>query len=305
MSKIMITGANSGLGKECAHQLAQHEDVDTLYLACRNPHKAEAARRELESSTGRSIFEIVIMDVLDPTSVREAVAAFDGTLDGLMMNAGGLGGSTFLDQTPQGVTQMTASNLLGHVLLAEELLSANKLRGTVMYTGSEAARGVPKFGITRPELKTGSLEEFISICDGSDFESANDPMPPYAYVKLMGALWISSLARQYPDVRAVTVSPGHTAGTRVGDGLPPLKKALFKSAFKILPFFKLSHDLEFGARRLVEVMRDDQYRSGIFYASKEKVLTGPMIDQSTLFADLANTQYQDNARAALWHFLKR
>lgn len=303
MSKIMITGANSGLGKECAHQLAQHDDVETIYLACRNLQKAEVARQELESRTGRSIFQIVIMDVADPDSVREAVAAFDDILDGLMMNAGGLGGATFLEQTAQGVTQMTASNLLGHVLLAEELLAENKLRGTVLYTGSEAARGVPKFGITRPELKSGSREEFISICDGSVFQNANDPMPPYAYVKLMGALWISSLARQYPDVRALTVSPGHTAGTRVGDGLPPLKKALFKSAFKVLPFFKLSHDLESGARRLVDAMRDEQYRSGIFYASKEKVLTGPMIDQSTLFVDLANESYQDNARAAIWHFL--
>ena len=37
---VLITGANTGLGKELARQLALRDDFDTIYLACRNPVKA-------------------------------------------------------------------------------------------------------------------------------------------------------------------------------------------------------------------------------------------------------------------------
>lgn len=304
MKSIMITGANSGLGKECARQLAQQPEIETIYLACRNAQKAEAARKELESVSGRNIFEVVIVDVADPSAVRDAVSVFDGTLDALVMNAGGLGGKDFLAPTPQGVSQMTASNLLGHVLLAETLLESGKLHGVVLYAGSEAARGVPRIGITRPVIKMGSVEEFIAINDGSRFAGDNDPMAAYAYVKLVGALWMGALARRYPDVRINTISPGHTGGTQVGEDLPGLKKAIFKFGFKVLPFFNMAHGLESGAGRYVQALGDDSYRSGIFYASKEKALAGPVVDQSTLFADIANPEYQDNARQALLHALK-
>ena len=71
---ILITGANSGLGKESARQLAMIKETEKIYLACRNLSKAEEAKQSLEESTGRFIFEIVIMDVSNPDSVRSAVA---------------------------------------------------------------------------------------------------------------------------------------------------------------------------------------------------------------------------------------
>ena len=71
---ILITGANAGIGKDTARQLAGQSTTEKIYLACRNPAKAEAAKRELEQVTGRSIFEIVILDVSDTDSVRNAVS---------------------------------------------------------------------------------------------------------------------------------------------------------------------------------------------------------------------------------------
>jgi len=73
---ILITGANVGLGKESARQLAMINGTEKIYLACRNLSKAEEAKQSLEESTGKNIFEIVIMDVSNPNSVRSAVAGF-------------------------------------------------------------------------------------------------------------------------------------------------------------------------------------------------------------------------------------
>jgi hypothetical protein len=63
------------------------------------------------------------------------------------------------------------------------------------------------------------------------------------------------------------------------------------------------HTLEVGAKRFVDAISDERYKSGVFYASKEGKLSGDMVDQSTFFADLKNTSFQDNANEAIHHFI--
>ena len=69
---VLITGANAGIGKDVARQLALRPDFKRIYLACRNQDRATAAKAELEAATGRSIFDIIFMDVADLDSVRAA-----------------------------------------------------------------------------------------------------------------------------------------------------------------------------------------------------------------------------------------
>ena len=71
---VLITGANAGIGKEVARQLASRPEIARIYLACRNRDRATAAKAELEAATGRRIFDIVLMDVADPGSVRAGLA---------------------------------------------------------------------------------------------------------------------------------------------------------------------------------------------------------------------------------------
>jgi len=124
---ILITGANAGLGKDTARQLALIQETEKIYLACRNEVKAKDAKLELEKITGRSIFEIVIMDVSNPNSVKKAVENLSEPIDALIMNAGGMGGKTPFKITKYDTTQMFATNLLGHVILLDELVSSDKL----------------------------------------------------------------------------------------------------------------------------------------------------------------------------------
>ena len=142
--RIMITGANAGIGKNVAKQLALFNYTEKIYLACRNESKAAKAKKELEQQTGKSIFEIVIMDLNDLISVRTAVSLLDIPIDALIMNAGGSGGKTPLTLTKYGVTTIFATNVLGHVVLLEELLKAKKIKNVALFAGSEAARGIPK-----------------------------------------------------------------------------------------------------------------------------------------------------------------
>jgi len=91
---VLITGANVGLGKDIARQLALRPEIARVHLACRNPDKATTAKAELEAETGRRIFDIVIMDVADPRSVRASLTGINGSVDAVVMNAGGMGGKT-------------------------------------------------------------------------------------------------------------------------------------------------------------------------------------------------------------------
>ena len=67
---VLITGANVGLGKEVARQLALAGDFDRIYLACRNTDSGRSAAAELERITGRSIFTVIPMDLTDLDSVK-------------------------------------------------------------------------------------------------------------------------------------------------------------------------------------------------------------------------------------------
>jgi NAD(P)-dependent dehydrogenase (short-subunit alcohol dehydrogenase family) len=302
---ILITGANGGLGKESARQLAMKDETEKIFLACRNLTRAQEAKQSLEKSTGRSIFEIMIMDVSNPDSVRSAVAELIEPVDALIMNAGGMGGKSPLQITSNGVTSLFAANVLGHVVLLDELIKAKKLNNVALYAGSEGARGVDEMGMNRPDLKSSTVDEFARVIDGSFFNNEIDPMEAYGYIKYVAALWMSSEARNNPDLRFITMSPGFTKGTAVMDDLPPSKKLMFKYIMLpiVAPLKGMVHKLEKGAKRFVDGINNESFTSGVFYASRAKSLVGPVIDQGTIFPDLNNTTFQDNANAAIHRFI--
>jgi len=303
IQSVLITGANAGLGREAARQLALRDDVTKIYLACRNPSKAEAAKTSLEAETGRHIFETVLVDVSDPASVRAAVSRMATPIDAVILNAGGTIGSNRNDLTADGVTNMFAVNMLGHVVLVDELLERQLVTSTILYAGSEAARGIPKMGIKRPDMADFSVDEFSSIANGTKFGAKVDPLEVYAGIKLVGAHWMASMARQHPHIRFVTMSPGGTTGTNGMDELPFLKRLFFKHVGgKLMPLFGMMHGVDKGASRYVEGLLNPKYESGHFYASGPDYPTGPLIDQSGIDANLSNHTYQDNANQAVHQF---
>jgi NAD(P)-dependent dehydrogenase (short-subunit alcohol dehydrogenase family) len=301
----LITGANSGIGKEVARQLADLDAFDAIYLACRNEAKAQAAQTDLEHVTGKSIFTTVLMDTSDPGSVRTAVGLIDAPMRAVVMNAGGTGGSAPMAATKDGVTELFASNVLGHVVLLEQLIATGALT-TAVLVGSEAARGVPKLGMKRPVVTDHSVAEFASVIDGSFFADAKfDARVGYGQVKYLGALWMSDLARTYPSLRPLTVSPGNTAGTDVFRDMPPIMRTLMNRVLMpfVLPRIGLAHPVGAGAQRLVDAVVGDRLDSGVFYASAANTLTGPLVDQAGIVADFADPTIQSHASEAIHRFI--
>ncbi len=298
---VLITGANAGIGKDVARQLALRPEIARIYLACRNPDRATTAKAELEAVTGRHIFDIILMDVADLGSVRSGFAAIDGSLDALVMNAGVIGKKKLMNLTADGVTTLFATNVLGHAVLLEGLLTENRLGEVAVFVGSEAARGIPKIRMKRPSFASTSADELATVIDGSYFDGNKfEPSLAFSQVKYIGALWMAYLARQYPDRRLISVSPGNTTGTQAPDGL---KLPLRIAAKYVMPHLGIAHNLDVGAKRLVDGVTEPTLSSGTFYASAANTITGPLVDQADIFPALANLSFQDHANEAIHRFI--
>ena len=117
---VIVTGANSGIGKATAAQLA--DMGATVILACRSKERGEAALSDLMCFNGRC-FELMPLDLADLESVRAFAAQFAAKydhLDALINNAGILGRRREL--TKQGFELSFGVNYLGGFLLTLLLL---------------------------------------------------------------------------------------------------------------------------------------------------------------------------------------
>src|SRR4051794_30252624 len=118
---VVITGANTGIGKQTAVGLAQMGA--SVVLACRTRAKAEAAAEEVKARSGRSDVQLVDLDLADLDSValcaKEILDRFP-RVDVLINNAG-----LQLKQrttTKQGFETTFGVNHLGHFLLTDLLI---------------------------------------------------------------------------------------------------------------------------------------------------------------------------------------
>jgi NAD(P)-dependent dehydrogenase (short-subunit alcohol dehydrogenase family) len=121
MRTCLVTGGNSGIGKETARGLARLGY--RVVLACRDPERGEAARREIAETTGNPAVELMVVDLGHQASIREFARALRDRhreLHVLVNNAGVW--SSRRREGPDGIEQTWAVNVLGYFLLTELLL---------------------------------------------------------------------------------------------------------------------------------------------------------------------------------------
>lgn len=117
----IVTGSNTGIGKETARGLAQQGA--TVILAVRDTAKGEAARADIAASTGRSDVVVMKLDLGDLASVRAFAKEFQEKyprLDVLVNNAGIW--PTTKSTTKDGFETTFGTNHIGTFVLTNELL---------------------------------------------------------------------------------------------------------------------------------------------------------------------------------------
>lgn len=302
----LITGANSGLGFEAARQLALRDGVSKIILACRNKTKAQKALQKLKELTGKDVFEILIVDVSNLKSCRQAAENLDTKIDGVILNAGGSGGTQPRKLTKDGVMFILALNVLGHVHFTDLILENGKLSetGSVMYVASFAARGAPEVRAAKPPITEGSIEEWTAVANGTKFDESSSYTDIYGSTKLMGALWTMSMARKHPKMRFMTIDPGMARGTSGAKSLPFFQRTTMETVMWIMQTLGKAHTVDVGAKRYVDVMLNkDDFTSGVWWGSK-KGLTGKLADQVEHWPEIiGNEAAQDNANTVIHNYL--
>ncbi|KAH8289619.1 hypothetical protein KR054_008065 [Drosophila jambulina] len=122
---VIVTGCNTGIGKETVLELAKRGA--RIYMACRDPGRCEAARLEImDRSHNQQLFNRTL-DLGSLQSVRNFVERFkaeETKLDLLINNAGVMACPRTL--TADGYEQQLGVNHLGHFLLTNLLLDRLK-----------------------------------------------------------------------------------------------------------------------------------------------------------------------------------
>lgn len=138
----LITGANSGIGKVTALELAKQQA--RVVMLCRNKQKAEDAHREIVQESGNKDVHILLCDLASQKDIREAAEKFKQkftSLDILINNAGVILGKE-RQLTPDGFEKTFATNHLGPFSLSLLLLAPlmQSSEGRIINVSSEAHR---------------------------------------------------------------------------------------------------------------------------------------------------------------------
>jgi NAD(P)-dependent dehydrogenase (short-subunit alcohol dehydrogenase family) len=159
---IVVTGANTGIGRATAVELARRGA--TMVLACRSEERTRPVLAAIAAEGGEGVF--VGLDLADFASVRDAakrILDMNRPLDVLLNNAGlapPRGGVT-----KDGFELAFGTNHLGHFLLT--MLLAPKLVATpgarIVNVASEAhrqAKGIDYAAVRQPTRTTTGVHEY-------------------------------------------------------------------------------------------------------------------------------------------------
>ena len=268
----LITGANSGIGRAAAFELARMGA--SLVLVCRDGAKGEAVVKAIQGQTGNRSVELMIADLSSLRQVRRLAEGFRSKfpkLDVLINNAGVLHGRRVL--TEDGYETTFATNHLAPFLLTHLLMDRLKT--------AAPSRVVAVASIAE---KSGRID-----MDNLQGERRYRGFENYCHSKLANVLFTLELARrlQGTGVTANCLHPGvvatHLGQTQFG----PL--ALFIKAIK--PFFISP---ERGGRTTVYLASAEELTgvSGKYFEDNEAKDPSPQSRRD----DLARELWQASAR---------
>ncbi|XP_041829770.1 retinol dehydrogenase 13-like isoform X1 [Melanotaenia boesemani] len=219
---VVITGANTGIGKETAQELA--ERGGRIIMGCRNMEKCEAAAKEIRGNTLNPHVYAHHLDLASIKSIREfaeRIKQEEERVDILINNAGVMRCPAW--KTEDGFDMQFGVNHLGHFLLTNLLLEKLK--------ESAPSRVI-------------NLTSLAHIIGKIDFEDLNwekkkfDTKQAYCQSKLANVLFTRELAKrlQGTGVTVNAVHPGVVA-TELGRHTG-LHQSQFSNSV-LSPFFSL------------------------------------------------------------------
>ncbi|KNZ76729.1 hypothetical protein J132_08801 [Termitomyces sp. J132] len=200
---VIVTGANTGVGKETIKALLAHNAK--VYLAARNPDKAKMAIEDLRAQTGKDAI-FLKLDLADLGSVKDAVEEFRAKEKELhiLFNNGGVMLAPIDELTVDGYDLQFGTNVLGHYYLTKLLLPT--LISTAHSSPEKHVRVLTASSVTH---YIGNLD-FNTFRDGPARRRLGTHLL-YAQSKYVHLVFAAELARRYGEkgIVSMAVNPGN------------------------------------------------------------------------------------------------
>ncbi len=265
----IVTGSNSGIGKETAFALA--EMGATVVMVVRNQEKGEKALAEIIEKTGNKSVSLMLCDMSSMASIRDFANEFKkkhSQLDVLVNNAGGEFSKR--EVTPEGFERTFAVDYLAPFLLTNELLDLLKV--------SAPSRII---NVSSGLAKNGKVN-FDDLQSVKDYKG----MQVYSNSKLMLMMFTYELARRLvgSGVTANVLMPGFVA-TNLGKNSGSLRSSIM---------FKMVRPMQINAKKGAE--------TSVFLASSDEVrdVTGKCFAKKKESATCL-TSYDESLQKRLWN----
>jgi len=245
--RILITGANSGIGFEASRVLAG-KGAQLLWI-CRNPEKAEAAARALRQEHPRVQLTTFIADLSDLDTVRTAADDVADAVDGLdaVINNAGIMMVPERKLTAQGFELQLGVNHLAHFALNAWLFELVEAAGGRLVAVSSGAH------------KAGGFD-----FDDLMWEEGYGPVKAYCRSKLANLLFVREACRRLEaagsSVRAYATHPGYADTNLQTTGPSSLWGKVMGVTNKLV-----AQSAERGGWPLVLAAVDEAARPGAYY----------------------------------------
>lgn len=201
MRRVLVTGANKGIGRAIAEAILRHADDTFVYVGSRDRGRGEAARQSLPDA-GRA--EVVELDVTDAKSVERVRLE---PLYGIVNNAGGNATTT------SGLREMLAVNTFGVERVCKAFLplldpKSGRIVNVTSASGPMYVSKLPEDrrrffldGSISWERLRAFIEERLAAGDVA-------PDDAYGFTKACTNLYTMILAREHADLRINACTPG-------------------------------------------------------------------------------------------------
>jgi NAD(P)-dependent dehydrogenase (short-subunit alcohol dehydrogenase family) len=285
----VITGANAGLGLECARSLLASDDAWHVVLAVRDPARGAAAVAELGAPQRCTVLP------LDLASIR-SVRAFSGRLDdaglpalrAVVCNAG-LQVPDGTKLTDDGVEMTFGVNHLGHFALLQGLVARLDRPARVVVVSSGTHDPAKFTGM--PDPRYTSAEELAHPPAGTSEEGRRR----YTTSKLCNLLFAYELDRRLGQgadgVTVTAFDPGLMPGSGLARDYSPLQKFAWHYVFPLLRVLPNVNSTRASGNRLAALAGDPKFDgvTGTYFEGTKPIRSSVDSYDQALATDLWET----------------
>jgi len=196
---VVVTGANSGIGKEIATYAAAKGAK--LYMFCRSKDRAEKAKQEIVEATSSDTVEIVLIDLSEMASVRNAVKELQGKekkVDALVCNGGVL------------LNEKQTSKEGNEVTFASHLLGGSYLLSQLLLPQFHVAEDPRIIFVSSGGMYTTPFPDWPTATSAEGATHEYNGNLAYAYAKRGQVLLAEEYTNLYPKIKTVSCHPGWT-----------------------------------------------------------------------------------------------